>query len=581
MTDDAGILRIPIDDFGPGDITVTESSLVNRRSHRLLRIVAAGGTAAVALAAIGVAGLLVLGRPGVSLSSSSPSAQALAALHVHGFATDVTAIEVFDAGTRIPVVERAGRLVPSVLVGQGRTLQVSVTITPPAWLHWLLGGPVTRTSTFRAPSAVPVTSQALVSPGDTVPVQFSGPVALVVVKGAAGGLHTLRLATPSRVVDVPVPRSASGAFMVAAAPLPWERLSPLHKVLWLRPSGGGPALAVASPAPYAVTSNADETIRLRFDEPVLVALGGRQPVISPRVAGTWSQPSLNTLVFRPGGFGYGPGRTVTVSFPRPVRLVRKGGRTATRPTTTYRFTTRPASLRGLEELLAELHYLPVKFTPAPGAREPTTLAGEIAAMSRPVPGHFSWRWRSVPRSLRTQWSTHSDSAILKGAIMAFDASLAGYDGYALTVEDVQQLANASTWRALIHAVLSRAVDRAPYDYVYVSQTVPETLTLWQNGKVILKSLANTGIAVEPTATGTFPIYVRYTVNTMSGTNPDGSKYDDIVYWINYFNGSDAVHGFPRATYGYPQSLGCVELPIATAQTVFDHLAIGDLVTVAN
>jgi hypothetical protein len=578
LTDDAGILRIPIDDFGPGETAVPESTVVNGRSHRVLRLVGAGGTAAVALAAVGVAGLLVLGRPGVSLP---PSAGALAALHVHGFATEVTAIEVLDAGTRIPVVEQDGRLVPSVLVGQGRTLQVSVTITPPGWLHWLLGGPVTRTSTFRAPSAVPVTNQALVSSADTVPVQFSEPVALVVVKGAAGGLDTLRLSTPSRVVDVPVPRSASGTLMVAAAPLPWERLSPLHRVLWLRPSGGGPALAVASPAPYAATASADGTIRLRFDEPVLVALGGRQPVISPRVAGTWSEPSLNTLVFRPRGFGYGPGRTVTVSFPRPVRLVRQGGRRATRPTTTYRFTTQPASLRELEELLAELHYLPVKFTPAPGAREPTTLAGEIAAMSRPVPGHFSWRWRSVPRSLRSQWSTGSNSAILKGAIMAFDASLAGYDGYALTVEDVQQLANASTWRALIHAALSHAVNRAPYDYVSVGQTVPETLTLWQNGKVILKSLANTGIAVEPTADGTFPIYVRYTVNTMSGTNPDGSKYNDIVYWINYFNGSDAVHGFPRATYGYPQSLGCVELPIATAETVFDHLAIGDLVTVAN
>jgi hypothetical protein len=66
---------------------------------------------------------------------------------------------------------------------------------------------------------------------------------------------------------------------------------------------------------------------------------------------------------------------------------------------------------------------------------------------------------------------------------------------------------------------------------------------------------------------------------MSGTNPDGSKYHDLVPWINYFDGSDAVHGFVRGSYGYPQSLGCVELPVATAQVAFSDLAIGDLVTV--
>ena len=31
---------------------------------------------------------------------------------------------------------------------------------------------------------------------------------------------------------------------------------------------------------------------------------------------------------------------------------------------------------------------------------------------------------------------------------------------------------------------------------------------------------------------------------MKGTNPDGSKYDDPVYYVAYFNGGDAVHHFP-------------------------------------
>jgi lipoprotein-anchoring transpeptidase ErfK/SrfK len=68
---------------------------------------------------------------------------------------------------------------------------------------------------------------------------------------------------------------------------------------------------------------------------------------------------------------------------------------------------------------------------------------------------------------------------------------------------------------------------------------------------------------------------------MNGTNPNGTTYHDLVHWINYFHGGQAVHGFVRASYGFPQSLGCVELPVATAQVAFSDLAIGDLVTVAG
>ena len=42
---------------------------------------------------------------------------------------------------------------------------------------------------------------------------------------------------------------------------------------------------------------------------------------------------------------------------------------------------------------------------------------------------------------------------------------------------------------------------------------------------------------------------------MSGTNPDGSHYiDPGIPDVSYFNGGDALHGFIRASYGFPQSL---------------------------
>jgi lipoprotein-anchoring transpeptidase ErfK/SrfK len=69
---------------------------------------------------------------------------------------------------------------------------------------------------------------------------------------------------------------------------------------------------------------------------------------------------------------------------------------------------------------------------------------------------------------------------------------------------------------------------------------------------------------------------------MKGTNPDGTKYDDpAIPWVAYFNGGDAVHGYPRSTYGWPQSNGCVELPVSNAATVWPMDTYGTLVTVTS
>jgi len=67
---------------------------------------------------------------------------------------------------------------------------------------------------------------------------------------------------------------------------------------------------------------------------------------------------------------------------------------------------------------------------------------------------------------------------------------------------------------------------------------------------------------------------------MSGTNPDGSHYHDTgIPWVSYFHGGDALHGFLRSSYGWPQSLGCVEMRYNDAHTVFPYTPIGTLVTV--
>jgi len=206
----------------------------------------------------------------------------------------------------------------------------------------------------------------------------------------------------------------------------------------------------------------------------------------------------------------------------------------------------------------------------------------VASMTHPLAGSFEWRWASTPLSLQDHWAAGTDNEVLKGALMSFLSNeTPNFDGYTVTDQTVIELSDAATWSALLHAASTNQVDPDPYAYVYVTQSIPETLTLWEDGSVVLTSAANTGIAQRPTADGTFPIYVRYSFNYMNGTNPNGTTYHDPVYWINYFNGGDAVHGFVRGSYGWPQSLGCVELPVSTAQVAFSDLAIGDLVTVAD
>ena len=142
------------------------------------------------------------------------------------------------------------------------------------------------------------------------------------------------------------------------------------------------------------------------------------------------------------------------------------------------------------------------------------------------------------------------------------------------------MAGPSVWTALLKAVASGQQNAHGYTYARASEKSPETLTIWHNGRVVFRNLANTGIPVAPTTIGTAPVYLRYRFQIMKGTNPDGSKYADPVAWVAYFRAGEAVHYFPRYSYGSPQSLGCVELPYAPAKRAWPYLTYGSLVTVA-
>ena len=550
------------------------------RNRSPMARVAIGAAGAVVLLGIAVALVALLGRPAVSVSSG----ESLVEVHLGGVGTGMTSIHATSAGQPLALTQarNSTNFDPVDAVSQGRTVAVHVTAAPPSWLRWLLGSDVSTSATLQAPSAAPSAPVTVAAHPGQLTLGFDHPVSVIEYRTVGQQARVIRLSQPSATAQLAVSAHQSGgSLQVAAAAWPWEHLAARPTTVdWLKAPQNGVPVAAANPAPGTTRAGLESPITLTFDEPVAKALGAARPSVSPAKAGTWAEPNANTLVFTPRGLGFGPGTPVTVSFKRPVTVVGGSslGSVVLTASASYHFAITQASVLRLQQILAQLHYLPLTFTPAQG-RAPTTLTGEMATLGSPLKGSFSWRWRSAPASLRAQWQPGSPTTMVKGALMAFLAATdPSYSGYTADDETVGQLADAS-WKTLLTAAAADKMDPAPYSYVHVSESLPETLTLWENGRTVLTTAVNTGIPSDPTALGTYPIFARYAFNYMSGFNPDGSYYHDPVYWINYFNGGDAVHGFVRASYGFPQSLGCVELPISTAHNAFNHLAIGDLVSV--
>ncbi len=306
--------------------------------------------------------------------------------------------------------------------------------------------------------------------------------------------------------------------------------------------------------------------------PITVTYSGRitnttaLPTTSPRIAGSW-QVSADKATFVPQ-VGFTEETHVTVHIPP-----------SSGPTTaaalTFRFTTGDYSVLRLDQLLSQLGYIPVTWTPTDPAGDipATDASAQLAAAYNPPAGTFTFD-SGYPSALTSMWSAGTDNEIIDGAVRTFE-----FD-HGLTMDGD---AGRHVWSHLLTAVARDEQNQHGYTYVWVTQAGTEHLDLYHNGQLAITSPVNTGIAGRSTADGTFPVYLRYQVTQMAGTNPDGTKYNDTVYWVSYFNGGDAVHAFPRASYGFYQSLGCVELPSygSTAEDVWNLITYGTLVTVTG
>jgi len=327
------------------------------------------------------------------------------------------------------------------------------------------------------------------------------------------------------------------------------------------PATPPPALKVSSVSPTGTSVAAGSTITVQFSTDL--APNSPMPTLSPAVAGAWAVLSPSLLEYQATG-PLVPGATETVTVPGGASgVIGSEGQHLAAPVTSQ-FTVAPGSVLRLQQLLAELGYLPLTFTPASPLTSPTQEGNNQV-------GSFSWRWANQPLALETLWTPGVNNVITTGAVMNFE----NQNGL-----KTDGIAGPQVWTDLLADVQSGKGDANPWNYVLVSQSLPESATVYSNGSPVYSTPVNTGVPGATTANGTFPVYARYTVTTMTGTNPDGSHYSDPgIQWVSYFNGGDALHGFVRASYGFPQSDGCVEMPPSNAAVVFPLTPLGTLVTV--
>jgi hypothetical protein len=498
--------------------------------------------------------------------SLEPDAAALARLQRPALGEAGLRVSVHDAdGKKIPVVLRAGgRIWPSRPVAPGTRLTVEVVFRRPGWVGWIAGRRQTARLDLTAPSAHVEQRWLRVKAGAPVRVRFDHPVRRVELTGV-GARRLLRLQKPTRTVALGRLGEA-GSVGVSALARTWEELPPPTSVTWF-PHGGGAKLLVSPRAGSELRLNTP--LRLRFSQPVRTLLHRRQPARLPAIPGRWQTLDAHTVVFRPHGYGFGLARSIRLRLPVPVERI--GG--AARPARTVAWETPTPSTLRLQQLLALEGYLPVRWTPAAGGDAARTIRDQVAAAVHPPGGTFDWRFPNTPPELQALWRPGEPNEITRGAVMMFQ------DEHHL---DVDALAGGRVWQALIADAIAGKRRTSGYSYVYVHRSVPQSLNLWHNGSTILSSPGNTGVPEAPTQLGTFPVFEHIPVGTMSGTNPDGSHYNDPgVRYISYFNGGDAIHAFNRSSFGTPQSLGCVELPLAAAAKVWPYTPIGTLVTIEN
>jgi peptidoglycan hydrolase-like protein with peptidoglycan-binding domain len=510
----------------------------------------------VAVAAVVVAGVALTSAK-ASLSADD-LAIAKVGMPLGGGSIESISVVTGPHSQAIPVKITNGKILPTQLIPANEPLQIQVTVKRPGWISWLAGSTQKLQLSLTTPVAS-LRSHYITVRNGQLKAHFKDPISAYTFGTSPSHMKRTVLPRPTNVISLPH-SGLAGTEYLSASPRTWEKAKTAQISYF---PAGKSATAVANPSPGA-TIKPSTPITLTFSKPVRKALGKHMPPVSPN-AGAWHQINSHTIRFEPTGYGYGLAAKVQVALPSGVRIL--GGQSGAADNTAS-YTVPAGSMLRVQQLLSMLGYLPLKFN---GPDIPLTDSAQETAAADPPKGTFSWRYDNTPSALKSFWSPGAYGTMTKGALMAFE------NDNGMTADGI---AGPAVWKALINAIINGKSSKFGYTFVSVS-VATQSLNLWHSGKTVIGGTpVNTGIPSAPTATGTYPVYEHLPVTTMSGTNPDGSHYSDPgIPWVSYFNGGDALHGFTRASYGSPQSLGCVEMPFSVAGQVYPYTPIGTLVDV--
>ena len=298
-------------------------------------------------------------------------------------------------------------------------------------------------------------------------------------------------------------------------------------------------------------------------------LGGDPPRLDPPTPGVWSQTDAeHARRSSPAGSGFAARRAASPStLPDDDRhpLDRK-----TQTVDTLTWSVPVGSTLRLHQLLAELGYLPLAGHGERGAGRRYGAPRRRPPRCTRLPGHSRGATSNTPAELEALWEA--------GRLDADDAGRG--DGLPARPRPRSTASpGPTTWHTLIRAALAGERARL-YSYVVVHRSVPQTLTLWNDGQIDPDSAKiNTGVPAAPTPFGTHPVSST-SRSARCAANPDGSKYVDPG--SSGSATSTAVRpstASTAATYGFPQSVGCVEAPTTTAGKIWPYTPIGTLVSV--
>jgi lipoprotein-anchoring transpeptidase ErfK/SrfK len=104
----------------------------------------------------------------------------------------------------------------------------------------------------------------------------------------------------------------------------------------------------------------------------------------------------------------------------------------------------------------------------------------------------------------------------------------------------------------------------------------QSLTAYENGEPVHTTLVSTGLPATPTPVGQFRIWIKLHYDDMAGAD----YYIEDVPFVMYFYQGYGLHGVTwHGNFGHPMSHGCINLPTAEAEWLFNWADVGTLVNI--